>query len=76
VSYDLLRKEVIKKARSLNVPQSHFKASKEWAIQFMRLIGLALWRRMTICQKLPKDFKRKLLNYQRYITNLTNMETF
>jgi hypothetical protein len=28
VNYDLLHEEAIKKARSLNIPQSHFKASK------------------------------------------------
>jgi hypothetical protein len=51
VSYDLLREEAIKKARSLNIPQSCFKSSKGWAIWFMRRMGLALQRRMTICQK-------------------------
>jgi hypothetical protein len=51
VSYDLLREEEIKKARSLNIPQSCFKASKGWTIRFMRRMGLALWRRMMICQK-------------------------
>jgi hypothetical protein len=66
VNYDLLHEEAIKKARSLNIPQSHFKASKGWAIRFMRRMGLALWHR-TICQKLPKGSKQKLLNYQRYI---------
>jgi len=35
VSYDLLHKEVIKKANSLNIPQCHFKASKGWAIRVM-----------------------------------------
>jgi hypothetical protein len=35
VSYDLLLEEEIKKARSLNIPRSHFKASKGWAIRFM-----------------------------------------
>jgi len=35
----------------------------------MRWMGLALRHRTTICQKLPKDFEQKLLNYQRYITN-------
>jgi len=35
----------------------------------MRRMGLVLWRRMTICQKLPKDFEQKLLNYQQCITN-------
>jgi hypothetical protein len=31
----------------------------------MRRMGLALRRRpTTICQKLPKDFEQKLLNYQ------------
>ena len=42
----------------------------------MRRIGLALRRRMTICQKLPKDFEQKLLNYQRYITNLRKTGDF
>jgi hypothetical protein len=50
VSYDLLCKEAIKKARSLNIPQSHFKVSKGWAIRFTRRMGLAL-RHRTICQK-------------------------
>ena len=38
--------------------------------------GLALQHRTTICQKLPKDFEHKLLNYQRYITNLRKMGNF
>jgi hypothetical protein len=42
VSYDLLREEAIKKARSLNIPRSSFKASKGWAIRFMRQMGPAL----------------------------------
>jgi len=60
VSCDLLRKESIKKARSLNIPQSCFKAGKGWAIRFVRQMGLALRRRTTISQKLPKDFEQKL----------------
>jgi len=39
-------------------------------------MGLALQRRTTICQKLPKDFEEKLLNYQRYITNLRKTGNF
>jgi len=42
----------------------------------MRRMGLALQHRTTICQKLPKDFEQKLLNYQRYITNLRKMGNF
>ena len=76
MGYDLLREEAIKKARSLNIPRSHFKISKWWAISFMRRMGLALRRRTTICQKLPKDFEQKLLNYQRYITNLRKTWNF
>jgi hypothetical protein len=34
VNYDLLCKEAIK-ARSLNIPRSHFKACKGWAVRFM-----------------------------------------
>jgi hypothetical protein len=64
VSYDLLREEAIKKSKSLNIPRSCFKASKGWAIRFMCQMGLALQHRTKICQKLPKDFEQKLLNYQ------------
>ena len=39
-------------------------------------MGLALQRRTMICQKLPKDFGQKLLNYERYITNLRKMGNF
>jgi hypothetical protein len=42
----------------------------------MRRMGLVLRRRTTICQKLPKDFEQKLLNYQRYITNLRKTGNF
>jgi hypothetical protein len=42
----------------------------------MRQIGLVLRHRMTICQKLQKDSEQKLLNYQRYITNLRKTGNF
>jgi hypothetical protein len=67
VTYDLLREEVIKKAISLNIPRSCFKASKAWAIKLIRRMGLALRHRTMICQKLPKYFEQKLLNFQWFI---------
>ena len=76
VSYDLLREDTIKKATSLNIPRSRFKASKGWAIRFMHRMGLVLWHRTSICQKLPKDSEQKLLNYQLYITNLRKTGSF
>jgi hypothetical protein len=42
----------------------------------MRRMGLALHGRMTICQKLPKNFEQKLLNYQWYITNVRKTGNF
>jgi hypothetical protein len=74
VSCDLLREEAIK-ATSLNIRRSRFKASKGWAIRFMRQMGLALQHR-TICQKFPKNLEQELLNYQRYITNLRKTKNF
>jgi hypothetical protein len=74
--YDLHREEAIKEARTLNILRSHFKASKGWAIRFMRRMRLALRCRMTICRKLPKDSEQKLLNYQQYITNLRKTGNF
>jgi hypothetical protein len=76
VNYDVLCEEAIKKARFLNILRSRFRASKGWAIRFMRRMGLALRCRTTICQKLPKDFDQKLLNYKRYITKLRKAGQF
>jgi len=42
----------------------------------MRRMGLALRLRTTICQKLPKDFEQKLLNYKRYIAYLRKTGNF
>ena len=42
----------------------------------MRWMGLALRLRTTIRQKLPKEFEEKLLNYQRYITNMRKTGNF
>ena len=39
-------------------------------------MGLALRLRTTICQKLPKDFEQKLLNYKRYIAYLRKTGNF
>ena len=39
-------------------------------------MGLALWHKTVICQKLPKDFEQKLLNYQWYITKLRKAGNF
>ena len=60
----------------MNIPRNCFKASKGWTIRFTRQMGLALRRRTTICQKLPKDFEQKLLNYQWCITNLRKTGNF
>jgi hypothetical protein len=51
-SYDLLGKEAIKKARSLNISWNHFKASTGWVIRFMCRMGLVLRRRTMTCQKI------------------------
>jgi len=42
----------------------------------MRRMGLALRSRTTICQKIPKGFEQKLLNYQWYVTNLRKTGNF
>ena len=60
----------------MNIPQSCFIASKGWAKRVMHQMGLVLRRRTTICQKFSKDFEQKLLNYQRYITNLRKTGNF
>ena len=56
VSYDLLRKEATKRVRSLNIFRSRFKASKGWAIRFMRRMGAGVATQDDHMPEAPKRF--------------------
>ncbi|KAJ8403318.1 hypothetical protein AAFF_G00355350 [Aldrovandia affinis] len=54
-------------SKELNIPPTEFKASFGWCRRMMRRNGLSLRRRTSLAQRLPSDFREKLLSYQRYV---------
>uniref|UniRef100_A0A3Q1GUX3 Pogo transposable element derived with KRAB domain n=1 Tax=Acanthochromis polyacanthus TaxID=80966 RepID=A0A3Q1GUX3_9TELE len=57
-------------ANELNIPPTEFNASLGWCKRMMRRNGLASRRRTGLAQRLPSDFREKLLSYQRYVLGL------
>uniref|UniRef100_A0A672HC27 HTH CENPB-type domain-containing protein n=1 Tax=Salarias fasciatus TaxID=181472 RepID=A0A672HC27_SALFA len=57
-------------ANELKIPPTEFKASLGWCKRMMRRNGLALRRKTSLAQRLPSDFREKLLSYQRYVLGL------
>uniref|UniRef100_A0A672FD58 DDE-1 domain-containing protein n=1 Tax=Salarias fasciatus TaxID=181472 RepID=A0A672FD58_SALFA len=64
------RNEGMPTTRALKIPPTEFKASLGWCKRMMRRNGLALRRKTSLAQRLPSDFREKLLSYQRYVLGL------
>jgi hypothetical protein len=73
VTRDVLMLKAKEIARNSNI---QFKASRGWCDKFIRREGLSLRRRTTICQKLPKDYEEKLVQYQRHVINLRHQRQY
>ena len=50
-----------------NLGLEQFKMSKCWCYGFMDRFGFSIRRQTTIAQKLPQDYKEKLIKFQRYV---------
>ncbi|KAG0438051.1 hypothetical protein HPB47_017167 [Ixodes persulcatus] len=49
-----------------DVPAGDFKASLKWIRRFMKRKDLSIRRRKTMCQRLPLEYKDKVLSYQKH----------
>jgi len=76
VTYDMMRFEANRLARSKNIPGTQFEASMGWVKRLMRRYGLSLQRRTAVCQKLPPEFELQLMNFQKYIIELRKAENY
>ncbi|KAJ8412737.1 hypothetical protein AAFF_G00116880 [Aldrovandia affinis] len=63
-------------AKDLNIPPTEFKASFGWCRRMMRRNGLSLRSRTSLAQRLPSDFREKLLPYQRYVIKLRKKHSY
>ncbi|CAN7978149.1 unnamed protein product [Ixodes persulcatus] len=71
VSVELIQWKPRHVARAMWIPQENFKASRGWAQTFMRSNGFSLRRTTSIRQKLPSDYEAKILEFQRYVIDLS-----
>ena len=47
-----------------------------WCKRFMRRNGLCMGTKTTIAQKLPCEYKRKVIEFHKYVTNMRKMLCF
>ncbi len=66
----VMQQKALEVATELNIPRADFKASMGWCRRVMRRHGLSLRRRTSLAQRLPADFREKLVTYQRYVIKL------
>ena len=66
VSTNVICLKVKSVAQKLGIAQTSFKASQRWCYGFMERSGFSI-RRRTIAQRLPQDYKEKLIKFQRYV---------
>lgn len=76
VTCDGIREKANAVAKRLDIPRNVFRASRGWVQRFMKRQGFSIRRRTTICQKLPQDFEQKVINFQRYVTDLRRKKGF
>lgn len=56
--------------------EKKFRASKHWCYRFMERNGFSIRCRTTVAQKLPKDYKNKLINFQRFVISKRKQHNF
>uniref|UniRef100_A0A671XB87 HTH CENPB-type domain-containing protein n=1 Tax=Sparus aurata TaxID=8175 RepID=A0A671XB87_SPAAU len=66
----VMQQKALEVAPELNIARAEFKASMGWCRRMMRRNGLSLRRRTSLAQRLPADFREKLVNYQRFVIKL------
>ncbi|KAH6935877.1 hypothetical protein HPB50_011319 [Hyalomma asiaticum] len=57
-------------ARHMGIRQTHFKASRGWAMRFMNRNQLPIRRRTTLRQKLPSEYESQVVNFHRFVNGL------
>ena len=70
VTHDMLQLHARELAKSHNISDNEFKASRRWLRRFMKRKGLSLRRRTTLCQKLLRDFTDNVINFHRHVIRM------
>jgi hypothetical protein len=76
VTHDMLQLCARELAKSHNISDNEFKTSRGWLRRFMKRKGLSLRRRMTLCQKLPRDFTDNVINFHRDVIRMREEHSY
>jgi hypothetical protein len=76
VTHDMLQLRTGDLAKSHNVSDNEFKASRGWLQRFMKRKGISLRRRTTLCRKLPRDFRDKVINFHRHVIRMREEHSY
>jgi len=63
---------ILIEARILAIEMSitDFTGTTSWCERFMKRNGLCMCTKTTIAQKLPPEYKRKIIEYHKYVINI------
>jgi hypothetical protein len=76
VTHDMLQLCARELAKSHNISDNEFKASRGWLRRFRKRNGLSLRRRKTLCQKLPRDFTDNVINFHRHVIRMREEHSY
>ena len=69
---------IVIEARRLAIVMSitDFAGTTSWCERFMRRNGLCMHTKTTIAQKLPHEYERKIIEFHKYVINMTKKLCF
>lgn len=76
VTHKMLMNKALEIAKSLNISELDFKASRGWVTRFMKRNNFSLRRRTSLCQRLPRDYTDKLISFQRYVIDIRREKSY
>ena len=68
----LSMKMILIEARRLDIEMSitDFAGTTSWCERFMRRNGLCMHTKTTVVQNLPREYERKIIEFQKYVINM------
>jgi hypothetical protein len=79
IEVQITRETIKYKARELckpHITKNHLKASAGWCVRMTRRNGFSLWRRTSLCQRVPAGFEEKLVAFQRHVIGLRQKHSY
>lgn len=76
VSNEMLHFKARELATAQGISRTDLKVSRGWITRFMKRKGLSLRRQTSLCQRMPKDFGDKVIEFHRYVIKLRKSKNY